>query len=87
MRDTVINLADAIAGSGSPAADGAAALHTLETTVAAYASAALGRTVTIPLDPNGPLHASGVLGLTELDVPESALVRRRALFGLTPAGA
>ncbi|MGD5588154.1 hypothetical protein QUT57_22880, partial [Xanthomonas citri pv. citri] len=35
MRDTVINFADAINGSGSPVADGAAALHTLETTVAA----------------------------------------------------
>jgi len=87
MRDTVINLADAITGTAAPAADGAAALHTLETTVAAYASAALGRTVPVPLDATGPLFAAGVVGLTKLDVPESSLVRRRGLFGLTPAGA
>ncbi|HEY5877610.1 MAG TPA: Gfo/Idh/MocA family oxidoreductase [Nakamurella sp.] len=86
MRDTVLNLADAITGRGAPAADGAAALHTLETTVAAYASAALGRSVTVPLDIDSPLHLAGVVGLTELDVPESSLVRRRGLFGLTPAG-
>lgn len=87
MRGTVLNLADAIAGGGAPAADGAAALHTLEATVAAYASAALGRRVTVPLDAGSPLHVAGVVGLTELDVPESSLVRRRGLFGLTPAGA
>ena len=87
MRDTVADLADAITKKETPAADGAAALHTLETTVAAYASAALGRTVTVPLPTDGPLHNSGVIGLRDLDVPADSLIRRRALFGLTPAGA
>ncbi|GAA1847510.1 Gfo/Idh/MocA family oxidoreductase [Pseudonocardia ailaonensis] len=81
MRDTVADLADAIEKEGPPAADGAAALRTLETVVAAYASAALGRTVPLPLD--GPLHRAGVLGLQELDLPTS-LVRERGLFGLFP---
>ena len=80
LRDTVADLADAITATADPAADGAAALHTLEITVAAYASAALGRTVAVPLD--GPLHAGGVLGLRELDVPADSPVRRRGLFGL-----
>lgn len=79
MRDTVANLADAIEAKEQPAATGAAALHTLETTVAAYASAALGRTVSLPL--TGALHESGVLGLRELDLPPS-LVRERGLFGI-----
>jgi predicted dehydrogenase len=87
MRGTVVDLADAIARGAAPAADGAAALHTLETTVAAYASAALGRSVTVPLSADGALHDRGVVGLRDLDVPESALVRRRGLFGLTPIGA
>ena len=87
MRDTVLDLADAINGGGSPAADGAAALHTLQTTVAAYASAALQRTVTVPFESGSALHDSGVVGLTELDVPETSLPRQRGLFGLTPAGA
>jgi predicted dehydrogenase len=85
MRDTVVDLADAIAGAGTPAADGASALHTLESTVAAYASAALGRTVAVPLPADGPLHRGGVVGLRDLDVPQSSHVRRHALFGLTPA--
>jgi predicted dehydrogenase len=91
MRDTVADLADAIDAQQTPAADGAAALHTLETTVAAYASAALGRTVAVPLPTGGPLHRSGVLGLRDLSgadaVPADSPVRRRALFGLTPSGA
>ena len=87
MRDTVLNLADAIVGSGSPAADGTAALRTLEVTVAAYASAALQRTVAVPFAATDPLFRSGVVGLRELDVPADSLVRRRGLFGLTPSGA
>ena len=89
MRDTVADLADAITRKHAPAADGAAALHTLETTIAAYASAALGRTVSVPLPTDGPLHTAGVIGLRDLRddqaVPTSSLVRRRGLFGLTPA--
>ncbi len=86
MRDTVANLADAIARGSAPVADGQAALHTLETTIAAYASAALGRSVPLPLATDSPLFDSGVIGLSALDVPESSLVRRRGLFGLTPTG-
>lgn len=87
MRDTVVDLAEAVVRGGTPAADGAAALRTLETTVAAYASAALGRTVAVPLPADGPLYGSGVVGVRSLDVPESSLVRRRGLFGVTPTGA
>ena len=91
MRGTVADLADAITKKEAPAADGVAALHTLEITVAAYAAAALGRTVAVPLPTDGPLHNSGVIGLRDLTgadaVPADSPVRRRGLFGLTPAGA
>jgi predicted dehydrogenase len=87
MRDTVLDLADAIAHRRAPAGDGAAALRTLDTTVAAYASAALGRTIAVPLPAEGPLHGSGVVGLRAFDLPASSPVRRRGLFGLTRAGA
>jgi predicted dehydrogenase len=87
VRDTLVDVAEAITEGRAPAADGAAALRTLEITVAAYASAALGRNVGVPLHTDDPLHTGGVLGLRDLDVAPSALVRRRGLFGLTPAGA
>ena len=68
MRDTVVDLADAIdARAGAPAADGAAALRTMETTIAAYASAPLGRTVAVRLPTDGSLQSFGV-GLRALDV-------------------
>ena len=84
LRDTVVDLADAIATGQRPAADGADALRILEATIAAYASGALGRTVEVPLPTDGALHRRGVTGLAELDVPEGSLVRRRGLFGLAP---
>ena len=86
MRDTVIDLADAITGHRAPAADGAAARHTLETTIAAYASAAFQRTVAVPLPADGPLSTSGVVGLSRMDVPADSPVRRRGLFTLSPNG-
>jgi len=91
LRDTVADLANAITTKTAPAADGAAARHILEIGVAAYASAALGRTVAVPLPADSPLYRRGVLGLRELSgndaVPDDSAVRRRGLFGLTPTGA
>ena len=87
MRDTVADLADAIAAERAPAATGATALRILESTVAAYASAALRRTVDLPLASDGPLHTRGVVGLSEVDLPANSPVRARGLFGLTPIGA
>lgn len=86
MRDTVVDLARAITDDRPAAADGATALRILESTVAAYASAALRRTVDLPLPTGGPLHTRGVVGLTDVDLPATSPVRRRRLFGLTPIG-
>lgn len=86
MRDTVVDLADSISNGVRPAADGAAALHTLELVVAAYASASLQRTVPVPLDTRDPLFAAGVASLAALDIPEASPVRLRGLFGLTEMG-
>lgn len=84
LHDTVVDFARAVSAGGRPAAPGDAALRTLEATVAAYESAARGATVDIPLPLDAPTHRLGVIGLRELDLPESSMVRRRALFGLTP---
>lgn len=58
--------------------------------MAAYASAALGRTVDIPLSVDGPVYRRGVLGLADLDIADASSVRARGLFGLAatklPAG-
>ncbi|GAA4391337.1 Gfo/Idh/MocA family protein [Tsukamurella soli] len=79
VRDTVADLAAAVRTGRAPAADGAVGLHTLEETVAAYASAALRATVDLPL--TGALHDRGVGALAYLDVAPQSLVAQRALFG------
>ncbi|MFJ9706513.1 Gfo/Idh/MocA family protein [Streptomyces sp. NPDC101234] len=83
LRATIADLADAVTDGRAPAAPGRAALRTLEATVAAYTSAALGRSVDLPLPTDGPVHRHGVIGLAELDVPATSGVRTRGLFGLT----
>jgi predicted dehydrogenase len=85
LRHTVVDLADAIEDQRPPAADGRAALRTLEATVATYASAALGHAVGVPLATDSALHRSGVMGLAQLDVPDWSPVRQHGLFGLVPA--
>ncbi len=84
MRDTVADLARAVTTRTAPAGDGATAQRILEATIAAYTSAALRRTVDLPLPTDGPLHRAGIVGLAGLDVPADSPVRRLGLFGLTP---
>jgi predicted dehydrogenase len=85
MRENVVDFADAITTGRAPAEDADAALHILQITLAAYASATLGTTVPLPLPVDGPLFTRGVTGLAELDLPTDSFPRRRGLFGLTPA--
>jgi len=80
--DTLADAADAVTDQRSPAADGRSALHVLTTTLAAYASAALGRTVAADLSDAAPVFAAGVAGLRELDRPAWTPVGRRGLFGV-----
>ncbi|OUD04629.1 Gfo/Idh/MocA family protein [Streptomyces swartbergensis] len=82
LQATVADFADAVTTGRAPVAPGRAALHTLEATVAAYTSAALGESVGIPLPVDGPVHRRGVIGLAELDVPAASSVRASGLFGL-----
>jgi predicted dehydrogenase len=70
-------------GRGEPleasAADG---LRTLETTLAAYASAATGRTVALPLAADDPIHRRGLGGLVELNLADDAPIGRHGMFGI-----
>lgn len=72
----------AVLNGRDPIAPGEQGLHILEATLAAYASAALGRTVPLPLSPDDPLYRRGVTGLGELELPAWSPVRRRRLFGV-----
>jgi len=78
------DVAGAIATGRPPAADGRAALHVLTTTLAAYASATVGRSVAADLSDVPQVFARGVGGLQELDAPPWAPVGRRGLFGVVP---
>jgi hypothetical protein len=64
---------------------GADGLHALEVTLAAYASAALGRTVEVPLDPADPVHLRGIAAIPDLDGPAWSTVRRQRLYATRPS--
>jgi len=61
------------------AADG---LRVLETTLAAYASAATGRTIALPLDADDPVHRRGLRGLADLELDREGPIARRGIFGV-----
>jgi predicted dehydrogenase len=81
----VQDFAEAVAGHRAPAAPGEDGHRTLEGVMAAYESAALGRTIGLPLDPGDPLYLHGAVGLRELDMPEWSPVRRKGIFGVAAA--
>ena len=63
----------------SPATDG---LRALDATLGAYASAATGRTVSLPLPTGHPVHRRGVAGLAELEIDPGSVIARRGIFGV-----
>ena len=81
----VEEFAGAVAAHRAPAAPGEDGQRTLEAVMAAYESAALGRTVALPLEPSDPLFLRGAIGLRELELPDWSPVRRKGIFGVAAA--
>jgi predicted dehydrogenase len=73
---------DAVGRARPPRATGEDGVRALEATVAAYAAAARGRTVALPLDRGSPVFRRGVAGLGELVGHQGARPALRGLFGL-----
>jgi predicted dehydrogenase len=66
------------------AADGARAL---EATLGAYASAATGRSIDLPLGPDDPVHRRGIAGLADLSLAPGGAIAEQGVFGIRPGGA
>lgn len=85
FQSIVADFRDAVAERRPPASDGTAGAATLEAVIGAYASAALMREVTLPLDQADPIYTRGAPGISDLALPEDSPVRRLGLFGVHPA--
>jgi predicted dehydrogenase len=75
------DFAAAIRDGRDPVASGEQGLHILEATLAVYESAAVGRTILLPLAEDDPLRRLGVAGLKELEMPGWSPIRQHHLFG------
>jgi predicted dehydrogenase len=82
IERVLLDFAAAVRDGREPVATGEQGGHILEATLAAYASAALGRTVELPLRPGEPIFEKGVSGLAELELAPWSMVRRKGLFGI-----
>lgn len=82
IERVLLDFAGSIRDGREPAATGEQGRHILEATLAAYASAGLGRTVELPLPPGDPVFESGVSGLAELELAPWSMLRRKGLFGV-----
>jgi predicted dehydrogenase len=80
FHHVVRDFAHAVLTGGIPRAQGIDGQRILEATVGALESAATGQTVEIPLDRDDPVFRHGVLGVSELDLPEWSPVRTRSLY-------
>lgn len=82
MRDLLADFARAVINRDDLQASGAHAHHILETVVAAYGSAALEKTVRLPLHADSPLFTRGVVGIPQLDLSLDAEILQLNVFGL-----
>lgn len=71
-----------VAAGTTPAVTAADGLRALETTLAAYASAATGRSVDLPLDAADPIHRLGIAGLGELPLAAAGPLASGGMFGI-----
>jgi predicted dehydrogenase len=72
---------DLVAGR-PPVASVADGVRALEAVLGAYESAATGRTVDLPLEPDDPVHRHGIAGLAQLDLASAGTIARRGVFGV-----
>jgi predicted dehydrogenase len=82
IERVLLDFAAAVRDGREPIATGQQGRHILEATLAAYASAGLGRTVQLPLRPGDPVFEKGVSGLAELELAPWSTIRRKGLFGI-----
>ncbi len=82
ITNVLADFGAAVREGRDPVATGEQGLHILEATLAVYLSAALGRTVGLPIAPGHPVYERGVAGLRELELPDWSPIRRRRLFGV-----
>ena len=83
ITDLIGDFGAAIRDGRTPRAPGRQGQHIMDATLAAYESAATGRTTSVPIDPTSPLYTEGVVGIADLELPEWSAVRRGRLFGVT----
>jgi predicted dehydrogenase len=85
INDVHVDFAQAIRLGRDPIAPAEAGLRALEAVLAAYASAATGRVVALPLGEDHPVYQRGVYGLAELPGWDASPLRRRGILGLGAA--
>ena len=76
------NFRDAVLEGSPVMAPGEVGEEVLAAVVGAYASAALGREVALPLSPDDPVFEEGALGIRRLEVARSSPVWRHGLYGI-----
>ncbi len=76
------DFADAIRNNREPLAPAASGARALSATLAAYTSAATGRVIKLPFEPQHPVFLAGVVGIRELEVWQDGPLARHGVFGL-----
>ncbi len=71
---------DAVATGRAPTASGADGMHALELVLGAYKSAAIGQTVSLPLETADPVYIRGVAAIPTLGGPSWSPVLRQRLY-------
>jgi predicted dehydrogenase len=82
VRETFRTFFERLAAGQPPVATAGDGVRALEATLGAYASAATGRTVDLPLPPDNPVHRRGLGGLAELTLAPRGAIARRGIFGI-----
>ncbi|HEY8438940.1 MAG TPA: Gfo/Idh/MocA family oxidoreductase [Candidatus Limnocylindrales bacterium] len=82
LAETFRAIFGALLDGTSPETTAVDGLRALDATLGAYAAAATGRTIGLPLPADDPVHRRGIAGLAELPLAPGSTIARRGVFGV-----
>lgn len=82
FRGTILDFISSIKENREPFVTGKDGRIIIEAVLASYESAALDKTVKLPLQNDDPVYLKGVEGIRDLDISRDNILRKKRLFGI-----
>lgn len=82
FKGAILDFINSVSENREPIVTGEDGRKVVEVVLASYESAALDKTMKLPLEKDDPVYIKGVEGLKDLNIPRDNVMRKKKLFGI-----